>query len=606
MGGGVSKPLQRLTRGQLLSMTQKPRDFINRLFQVMIKDITKEDYLALANPKQCTNFVFVMADALKETFHSLKIVPAKDDKTGMLYFIKRDDLVTKRPELAYYHCLSIAYFYIRIFQIFGALAITVVDSASAGDTTRYLQQQQQGLPTTKRDAGLGAPGQSAVAFGGAAGKQVSAKKMNLDFLKPYVEGGKVNLERIVFGFKENKSFKLLTQGGKAYIVYQYDTAKEPFVSQIKSVKLDTVIADIEAYAVEMQFAFLKKSVKFQVLKSNSDYIVKAGFSLNSSTNTVDEWIINLMKRVLQERLKKTEAGISLGQEEDVFGKREKLPFLETRGSRAAATRAEEYGTTVGAIDSLNTGFMRKAIGDSAKVIPFCVARALQLINVDVIDELAPADVTSRICNTTFAQGRGTIPSADKTLLEAPGLHAMDQLWYTKAYTTQAQDGKYVTKVEVPDSDTVAYKEFLVQMHRLFGDSSKDASRITKLRDVVMAKPKCGTEKMGKDLRLRQDPRRVNPTDVIPHMQQTVETLFRIQDDHTKKVEAFMRTMLFKIEVGKDGRSTVKLQDALINGGIPYLNTISKSARELLISYYSRCEETYKFRIDEVISRGTVA
>jgi hypothetical protein len=122
----------------------------------------------------------------------------------------------------------------------------------------------------------------------------------------------------------------------------------------------------------------------------------------------------------------------------------------------------------------------------------------------------------------------------------------------------------------------------------------------------MAKPKCGTEKMGKDLRLRQDPRRVNPTDVIPHMQQTVETLFRIQDDHTKKVEAFMRTMLFKIEVGKDGRSTVKLQDALINGGIPYLNTISKSARELLISYYSRCEETYKFRIDEVISRGTVA
>ena len=42
MGGATSKPTQ-LNRRELLLLTQKPRDFVNQLFQVMIDKLTPKE-----------------------------------------------------------------------------------------------------------------------------------------------------------------------------------------------------------------------------------------------------------------------------------------------------------------------------------------------------------------------------------------------------------------------------------------------------------------------------------------------------------------------------------------------------------------------------------
>jgi hypothetical protein len=71
-----------------------------------------------------------MADSIHQVFDDLRIRPAKDKDTGVVYFQKIDTLkasTQSSKEL----CLTIAYFFIRIFQIFGALAITITDDPGA-------------------------------------------------------------------------------------------------------------------------------------------------------------------------------------------------------------------------------------------------------------------------------------------------------------------------------------------------------------------------------------------------------------------------------------------------------------------------------------------
>ena len=584
MGGSVSKPKQ-LGRAQLLALTQKPRDFIDRMFQVMLKDITKEDYLALANPRLCGNFVFVMADALQQTFHSLKLTPQKDRRNGLLYFVKRDDLINKNPEEAYYHCISLAYFYIRIFQIFGSLAITVVDHPTVGDTIRYFESRP--IPKT---GSLGAPGQAPVAFGGAK------VQLNIDWLRKYVGNAKQSLSRIDYEFNKIRGMSLVRSEGHTYIQYIYSTNEKPLIAKItKSIKLSTKNIGSEAYAVSLLFSF-RKALEFNVVKNDSEYVAVSKFGFDD-VKPIDSWLEELFKRVLDQYKEASIEGKS------IFTKgTQEIPLFNGEKNRRVITRKNAFIGTVGAINPLDTSYIRQTLTDS-KSIPFCVARALQLINVDVIDSLAPPEITSRICQTTFSQGRSSIPVSDRSLDTSPGFKSMDQLWYTKAYTTQGTDGKYITKVEVPDGDSIQYKKFLSDLNAIFGDSSKDSSKLVSLKDVTFAKPACG-DKLNKDLKLKQDPRKVNPQGVMRHMQQTVQTLFRIQELHTIEVEKFIRTYLFEIKPGAGGTATVRLQPALISGGIPYLNTIAKSARELLMNYYSRCESTYKAELKEVIVEGS--
>ena len=55
-------------------------------------------------------------------------------------------------------------------------------------------------------------------------------------------------------------------------------------------------------------------------------------------------------------------------------------------------------------------------------------------------------------------------------------------------------------------------------------------------------------------------------------------------------------VLFKklFSVTMRGREqAIKINDAVIDGGIPVVNRIAKEARELLVDYYGHCENIYQ-------------
>ena len=98
--------------------------------------------LKLHNISECPNYVFTTAAAVQSQFQTLKIYPSLGAK-GEIMFAAVSDLApgltknvsAKTPaevaELTHQRntmCVDIGYFYVRVFQIYSALALTVIDA----------------------------------------------------------------------------------------------------------------------------------------------------------------------------------------------------------------------------------------------------------------------------------------------------------------------------------------------------------------------------------------------------------------------------------------------------------------------------------------------
>jgi hypothetical protein len=149
MGSTFSKTTPRITRDQLLKSTTNSRDFTNKLFQVMVSHLTPEDFLKLSRTQSCNTYIFMMADTIKDIFDKLQIRPRQSKDTGVVYFQKIDKLRTP-PNESRELCLIIAYYYIRIFQLFGALAMTILDDPSAGQILGMTKYAPPRVPTKQQ------------------------------------------------------------------------------------------------------------------------------------------------------------------------------------------------------------------------------------------------------------------------------------------------------------------------------------------------------------------------------------------------------------------------------------------------------------------------
>jgi hypothetical protein len=123
MGATSSLP----TEGKLDD--RQTRELITTIMRQMLSKASIVDLYSLSDPEKCKDYVVVTKDALKRLFSEIKVYPGEGEK-GTLYFQRikgmrlRSDDVEKQDK----YCKDLAFFYVRIFQIFAALALTVFDS----------------------------------------------------------------------------------------------------------------------------------------------------------------------------------------------------------------------------------------------------------------------------------------------------------------------------------------------------------------------------------------------------------------------------------------------------------------------------------------------
>ena len=582
MGATVSKP-KTLTRRQLLEMTQKPRDFVNQLFQVMIAQLTPKELLDLGNRAKCKDYVFVMADAIYKTFEAIKVQPTKDSKTGVLFYKKITD-VTKGVggQQTYEHCLSLAYFYVRIFQIFGALAITVSDDPSSGQVLGYLQR-----PPERPTYGPPMPqirGATAVPFrGGYISKEDNRdlyrkmESLKLNFIAPILSYGSQDNSRYKLIFDASSNLQILIGKGSSSINIIYSTDNNYIIASLRISSSDrsrNILLSSNSQMVftvsgfELRDESLNKVIK-KISKSytlrverSDDYFYARRTDIGSDIErSLTEKLEEIFEKAKDELDKK---GVEPGQTRNVQ-------------SRNVQGKPGQYD--VGVSEGLYTGFIQKYLDHKEKnTLPFCVARAIQLIDVNVLDAISPTAIRTHICETSFEPVNGMVPKAGEGLDMSIGLKSLNQLFYSTYYVNKTSETDFQFQLKPDDG----YLQFLTNLQGVFAADNKT---VTKMSDVKMKDSGCDVAVKGKSLQIT-DP------EAAKNIFRTVNSLFQLQVDHTKSVIDFMKNRL--VEVKSSGsQSTIKLKSNLTKGGVTEINKMAFEVRTILTDYYTKCEKIYQ-------------
>jgi hypothetical protein len=105
---------------------------LNFILTEMFRRSDLVDIYSLADSGRCSRYVVAGGDALQKLFVKLRIYPAKGSD-GIIYFQSLDGLAKAMPknikDKQREHCIELSFFFIRIFQIFGAIALSMFDNS---------------------------------------------------------------------------------------------------------------------------------------------------------------------------------------------------------------------------------------------------------------------------------------------------------------------------------------------------------------------------------------------------------------------------------------------------------------------------------------------
>jgi hypothetical protein len=617
MGGALSSTGGSITREQLLKSTGQPRQTLNIMFKKMLEKLTPEDFLKLQRTQTCSTFVFMMADSIHQIFDDLRIRPAKDKDTGVVYFQKIDTLKASTPNSKEL-CLTIAYFFIRIFQIFGALAITITDDPGAPAVLGAAQYAPQApIPPTVQTERRGVfgptrriPGsRGTYMVGGAADLKYFTSGKAKAFAPIHKLFDDVNTEsiarnnRLILEFKNNPGVMIYPEGLDARhkdrnmkiilpnSAFLYATMTLETIREFSSTETKYIVILNNFFLVDAS----KESNIDTINRQLRDYTVRFDMKTIDGGET---WFTKNMS--FSEKLTKTiKRAVEIGDEINNnpsltitnLSKTEQEGAQGLDSRRESRTNTRTTGRDVGVITALQNEYLLLTLkgAKGQKPVGFCVARALQLLDANsLIRFRGKAGTLSSVC-TRFDALSQSIPRSGKTLDEMAGLKALDQLYHTKPMSKQ--DG--TVRVDVPTDASSEYADFLNKMMSLFGRGGQ--TQLTGIEKIVVKDPNCGTTLINKILQLQDSKQIKKILDIVNQM-------FGRQLAHTQKVMIFLKTRLFSI---KDGGRVIDINKTILQGGIDELEKVSKEARTILLDYYSGCETQYQKGMQLVLQATSI-
>lgn len=646
MGGAFGKPGGgSITRQQLLASTQNNREFINKLFQLMLTKLTPEDILKLGKAQTCSTYVFFMAHSMGKLFEDLRIRPKKDRDTGVVMFQKLDKLKGDTGDSRDL-CLFVAFFFIRIFQIFGAVAMTILDDPSAG---QVLGAVKFGAPVSgpaQRPGffGLGQqkriPGSRGayLAIGGAEPKHfMTGKAREFAPIKellddPQLETTTRGTPRAVFTFTEAQNINIIPDRINEYgkpqnLRVEIDGQGRLYANLRLQIPLAAVGATTRKLKAEISyFKYVDQHKDAQIVNLINKQIAQykttfdsqsadGGVSWQSGAQPFVDKLLGIIQRVLK-IIEQIESNPGMGlQNLKLLTKQERAlqGFDGASGVRFAAPGLGGIGAAglggigaaglaargpVGQRDiAVSKPFHNEYIVNVLKQLAgykttaFCVARGLQLLDANTLFQPKTGTATSGICKPVFEATGLSLPQSKQSLEKVPGLKAVDQLFHNQP----SLDTRNEFQLKV--GDLQAYADFLTQMNTLFGKPT--TAQLTALDKVLVKDPNCPTTAVGKYLQI-QDPKGIQKVLGV------IGRMFARQKTHTEKSIKFLTTRLFKVAKRKDPitgsiGTYVDLSPALLTKGLDELQAVTREARTLLIDYYKGCEDLYQEGVREVLT-----
>ena len=558
MGSGISSAIT--THADLYKKTAGTRRMVDDIFTYMMHHIKVNDFMKLSNPESCQKYALFMANNLSMFFSKLSVKPELG-KDGVLAFRSIEDLEEPKGPAKQEKeslCLVLAYFYTRIFQMYGAIALTLLDDINYTVEMSALMGARPESETDPSNRSIATPGQAysyveprtpkqlRVMEGGQMGGWIP-KLGYFDFLnrgllvdqatpvqQPYVSPYGIPYQppapttaftnqygyTVNFVFKDQKQKYMYFKPEPADVggrdVTAASSQKGTFSWVDSQKKIFEMTVSVRKGVDENHAQFSVDSIRFRRHRETTDIVLRKDEikDILSGNKKADDVVPDTIT------VSSTQTFPTLSQTQPSQGQYETKDYVDINSYFKALfhavipiiTKQYESGDSIAGRSVIDAMNIRRFYENYTNVKPLghCIARALQLLNADPYgrDEKSKQFISS-ICKTSFfvpygkteAERRG-VPKPDEPITESPGIMSLALLFYDTV-------GKATPHIFMSKPSFEQYKVFMKQMAGLFmGKEASSGLQIDQM-DIRAIHPKTTQEEKEK-IKLTSD----GKTDIV--------------------------------------------------------------------------------------------
>jgi hypothetical protein len=675
MGAGasaLSRPSQVSGQTAVLK-TKDVQQMADALFQFMYKDWDTKEVWEMANKPE--DYVIALSDLITNQFHVLGYVTAKN-QIGEIYFMKYEGAQGApgkgrglappghryKNENGHDHealatgvdqqratAKIIAFYFIRLFQILGALLLVIKD-------VNLIEPEDE----SKRVTGRPIINQATLPrfqYGGASEISSAVVLGPYEFLRKYITGFSESqyssagitkkptadgytyykvTPSLFFMFKQ-PSESDVTEAGRismmrfpdmkfALVVKRgssFGTMEIPIFVNLVNPDTMSEFKSPELYADPQERADkYPTQVEFKLGKNNRDYETHRVYLQKDRVGYERGYSINYVFRHPTDAAFAASRGIDPNDVKN-FGRILELMVLDTAYAMTKQPMTlyvpKEDGESVtkrttrpGELPDKQTNPVVDEVYQALKAkrtMPHCIARALQLLDLKYINNLSMSDTPeTSICKFSVADKKSEVSLADyaptRSLAQLYGkVNPLDRV-KIKATATEFATSMKVLEAFVGSAAAPATRTPL-SVHELADATQKtEAESLQKAIDRLKVAFNLDTAGSTVDsfgsMRLAKPVKCAGKTGeekmtygLASKLQSVSKQLLAYHVNHTVSIAKFLKTM-FNISQRPDGSWKVDgPKGDILFAGFPVLDQLTDTARELLVDYYAGCEGLYQ-------------
>ena len=571
MGSGYSFP----SRETLSAESIKTSNVLDKIMSFMLANTNILDMYALASPTECRKYALFTAKTMENFFKEINLHPLKGED-GKFYF-QRLDTIQKLPDEFYKeqkgNCLEIAYFFIRILQIFAALSLSVMDMEipryNSDLDKREIRIGQVVKPTDvlavpffkpKQPLTQGSP--RGLFFGGGISRfnpRGYQEPMYSRYQQPsarmYIrDPNYAILNRYLIA--ENSTYFQFYDGRDATGVYLNLDGSNLYIS-FKGKKDDGKSVEVRARLnmrvdqrqEESKYEISLSPIKITGIELNIREIAPVTFTSSVGADpkyinqTIPQYLRNIMRKIL-------------GKESDV---------------------EKRKGIPTDVLPEFKLPDILSSLSSKPPIKAYCVARAMQLLSPESLYGDNRKGKT-QICNSGFKLLGRNLPGADKPITSSKGILTLNLLFYSMLRNNLPS---------VSEEVEPKYRAFLQEIRSVFSEDAEikpieTAQDIKKVIEGIV--DKIPTTLCAKS----KGPMYTTDLQVIRQLRSYAGRLLSRQLQHTSNVMNILKR-LFVLS----SNDPILIQPSVQANGMDEVERIASLTRDLLTAYYTDCEVIYK-------------
>jgi len=577
---------------------QLARDLPHKILTLMFSTADFKDLLTLSNIDNCPRYIFTSAQSLESLFTKVKVRPERGKAGEFLYapiksmspeLFKNSSPSYEETAVRDTMCVDIAYYYVRVFQIYAAIALTIMNT----NPMRGAVVSRQGM--VAKAQGMGATGPRAGVFSGGAkipdptARAISATLfapiLNNQYFSPWANDPSPTANRSILKMNDtSRTAQFIVVWDKARVsqprmdlqaVYNYGRTSNG------EKKEDCVLTMSEAGEDDIALSIngdLIANFKKDALGAWSLYTRDQSYGTSSPTE-----LFKLIHEYFKDKTGFSSSNSGWTVAAGPLGP--SAPSAPSGPGRALSGKSSFENFE--AMEKMYSSFLK---GEISAPKAFVVSRAMTLMNPIFDTELSYKDQPVT-CGSCIVQSRLDFETSVDYMMPRAGKDPKTNIYfrslvslYYDTYRIERDGQKRRLIFEKSNPGNEDLKRASLLMAKLYNVPVAPTEFLESSSKFLPFKKLCGES--NRDVYIQYgDPA------IKAAIRTIITKMLAFQEEHNKRANAFLKSMFSVIINPKQGESLMFSKD-LKDGGINAVNVYCKNARDMLLDYYLKGEAMY--------------